>query len=212
MEAYSMNSLMIKSAMIAVALVSLVACELPGTLTANRNLNLVDKKGKVVALQAGMTYNANIEKEDDLLEIDVDVNGKKHSVHVRPAPGQTIPQDEGDMFISSAQSGQPVDMHGVMNTDYERGPEQYGQRTCYEQRPVRVCGTNQNGQYVCWTEYRQVQGYQDVRYYNLRTTRTATIDMLNPGTNNVAARFNGYSATDESVLTWQGYCRTGYPY
>lgn len=199
--------------MTAVALLTLTACELPGTLSANQNVNLVDKKGKAVALQAGMSYNASIEKEDGMLEIDIDVNGKERKIHVRPAPGQQIPQEEGTLFVTAAQSGQPVDMHGVLNTDYQQGPEQYGQRTCYEQRPVRVCATNQQGQYVCWTEYQQVQGRQDVRYYNLRTTRTGTIHMLNPGTSNVAAQFNGRSVTDESVITWQGYCHTyGYPY
>lgn len=203
-----MNSLISKSLMIATALVTLAACELPGTLTANQNLNLVDKKGKVVALQAGGSYEASIEKDDGLLEIDIEVNGKGRTLKVRPAPGQQIPQDEGTLFITAAQSGQPVDMHGVLNTDYQQGPEQYGQRTCYEQRPVRVCGTSQNGQYVCWTEYRQVQGYQDVRYYNMRTTRTGNINMLNPGTSTVAAQFNGRSVKDEQVLTWQGYCRT----
>ena len=208
-----MKSLIAKSTMIAVALVALVACELPGTLTANQSFNLVDKKGKSVSLQAGRSYEANIEKEDNVLEIDIKVNGKTRSVKVRPAPGQQVPQEEGEMFVTAAQSGQPVDMHGVLNTEYERGPEQYGQRTCYEQRPVRVCGTNQQGQYVCWTEYRQVQGYQDVRYYNMRTTRTAVIHMLNPGTHNVAAEFNGYDASNEQVMTWQGYCRIGgYPY
>jgi hypothetical protein len=208
-----MNSFIAKSLMIATSLVALVACELPGTLTANQNVNLVDKKGKVVALQAGHTYNANIEKEDELLEIDIDVDGKGRTVKVRPAPGQQIPQEEGEMFITAAQSGQPVDMHGILNTEYNQGPEQYGQRTCYDRVPIRVCGTNQNGHYVCWTEWRQVQGYEDIRYYNLQTTRTGDIHMLNPGTSNVAAKFHGRSVTNASVITWQGHCRVygGYP-
>ena len=208
MEALRMNSLISKSLMIATALVALAACNLPGTLTANQNVNLLDKKGKVVALQAGRTYNASIGEDSGLLEIKIDVDGKDRKLKVRPAPGQQIPQEEGEMFITAAQSGQPVDMHGIMNTDYERGPDQYGQRTCYEQRPVRVCGTNQQGQYVCWTEYRQVQGYQDIRYYNVRTTRTGDIHMYNPGTSKLAARFTGRSVSDEQVLTGQGYCRT----
>lgn len=209
------TSLISKSLMIATALVTLAACELPGTLTANQNVNLVDKKGKTVSLQAGGRYSASIEKEDGMLEIDIDVNGKERKIRVRPAPGQQVPQEEGELFITAAQSGQPVDMHGILNTEYDRGPEQYGRRTCYRQMPIRVCGTNQHGQYVCWTEYRNVSGDQDVRYYNLRTTRTGTIHMLNPGTSTVAAQFNGRSVNDESVITWEGHCRVyggGYPY
>lgn len=193
--------------MIATAIVTLAACEMPGTLTANQNVNLLDKKAKVVSIQAGQTYKASIEKEDDTLELDIDVNGKQRKVRFRPAIGQEIPQEEGELFISSAQSGQPVDMHGVLDTEYTQGQEQWGQRNCYERVPVRVCGKNQQGQYVCWTEYRQVQGTQDVRYYNRRTTRTGVIRLLNPGTSKVAARFDGRSVNDEQIITWQGHCR-----
>lgn len=196
-----------KFLMMITALVTLAACELPGSLTANQNVNLVDRKGNTVALKAGQTYEASIEKDDGLLEIEIEVGGNDRKIRVRPAPGQQIPQEEGELFITAAQSGQPVDMRGVLNTEYSQGQEQYGQRTCYDRVPVRFCGTNQNGQYVCWTEYREAQGYQDVRYYNLRTTRTAVINMLNPGTSRVAAQFDGYSSTDEQVITWEGYCR-----
>lgn len=199
--------------MIATALVTLSACELPGTMVAYKDVKLVDKKGNAVPLQAGMSYKANIEKEDDLLEIEVEVAGKTRKIRVKPAPGQQIPEEEGTLSISAAQSGQPVDMVGTLNTEYDQGPEQYGQRQCWERVPVRVCGTDNQGHYHCWIEYRQVAGYQDVRYHNVRTTRTGDIQMVYPGQSSLAAQFNGRSVTDQSVITWEGRCRiNGYPY
>lgn len=206
-----MKSFLTKTLMLA-ATFALTACELDGALTARQNTQLIDKKGRVLQLQAGASYSSSIEKKDGMLEIDIDINGKERKVQVRPPAGQPVPQEEGEMFVTAAQSGQPVDLHGILNTDYVRGPDQWGYRRCQEVRQVQVCGYDQHGKYVCRWENRYFYGDQEVRYYNLTTTRTGEIRLLNPGTNVEAAKFYGRSSGTQQVITYEGFCRIHGPH
>lgn len=211
-----MKNLMTRSVLAAVALFALAACDLPGSLTATQSFSLKDKKGRVVPLEAGRSYNAAISKDDGMLKIEIkNVYGNDYKVLVPPPAGQTIPEQEGEIFVSAAQSGQPVDMHGIMNTAFDRGPDQYGSQRCYEYRPVQVCQQvwvqdNHGGHYVyqCHMEQQQVPGDQEVVYHVERETRTGTIHFMQPNKSTTVGQFYGQAVSTNNVVTWQGYCRT----
>lgn len=209
------KSIMLKSVALAVASMTLMACELDGKLTANQDLVLKDKKGRALLLQAGRTYKSSIEKDGSILEIDIKLNGDEKKVRIRPAAGQSVPKQEGELFVSAAQAGQPVDFHGILNTDYSQGPERSGSQACSKQVQVEVCSevlrTRPDGttyyDEVCNWQTQTLSGQQDIEYHYLTTTTTGELRLLNPGTQVEAAKFYGQASKTEQVITWSGNCR-----
>src|SRR4051812_19647823 len=100
-----MKSLITKSCLLALTTI-LCGCNIDGVLSVKQSVNLVDKKGKPIPLQAGNNYKAEVGADDGKLVLNINIRGDEKKIKIRLPDGQKMPKHNGQISISSAQSGQ----------------------------------------------------------------------------------------------------------
>ena len=194
-----------KLIVICLSLAALTGCDMEGTLSVNQSVNLVDKKGRQVPIVAGQRYKTELGKDGDKVKFDIKIDGKDREIRLPIPRGAKFPKYNGELMITAAQSGQPVDFYGVVETKVYEGPDRRGYQNCTVQIQVRVCRPE-----GCNYEWRQVSGNQEVIYYDRTTVTSGHVSLLAPGTRTVRAQYEGSSSSTEQIVTWAGRCETPY--
>ncbi len=198
---------------LAVALIALTGCDIEGQLNVSQPLTMIEKGNKTLSLQPGI-YKADVEAGDNKIKLEVRVNGKDRKVNIRTR--QPLPRQNGDIFVSAAQSGQPFDADGSVNTTRSSSGRQHGWEGCTTYQRRWVCrdvlvGHDRNGnpifRRVCQDELVPYPGQQEVEFHVVTTTTEVDIALLAPGTNTQLAAFTGDRSTSQRVIDYRGYCR-----
>ena len=213
----SLNKNLSQLVVLCLGVAVLSGCDLTGTLAAKNQINLVDTKGRPVAIAPG-SYKTKLGKDGDhKVKFNVNVGGKEREIRFNLAPGQSMPKYVGDITIPAATSGQSVDFHGIVDTQESDGIEMGGSQTCTTTAQVRVCKqvpTTRNGQPAtieqCDFEPQTVTGNQEIRHHSHVSTTTATISLLTPGTQDEVGHFEADHSDSNDVITWTGRCITAY--
>jgi hypothetical protein len=198
---------------LAVALIALTGCDIEGQLNVSQPLTMIAKDNQQLTLQPGI-YKADVEAGDNKIKLEVRVNGKDRKVNIRTR--QQLPRQNGDIFVSAAQSGQPFDADGSVRTVQDSSGRQHGWEACTTYQRRWVCrdvlvGRDRWGNPIyrrqCADELIAVPGQQEVEFHVVTTTTQVDIALLAPGSNNQLAVFTGDRSTAQRVIDYRGYCR-----
>lgn len=208
-----------KASLLLLGLAALTGCDIEGSLNVNQSVNLVDKKGRPVPIVAGQSYKTELGKDGDKVKFNIKINGKEKEIRLSPVPGTKLPKYAGELMIPAARSGQPVDFHGVIDTQDYDGRNQRGSQSCTTTAQIRVCsqvpvpvasGAPARTEERCSFESRTVTGTQEIDYYDRTTTTSADVRLLLPNTQSVVATFSGSKSSSQKIITWSGRCETPY--
>ncbi len=98
---------------------TIVACnDLTGSLTLQRALNVVDKKGNKITLSAG-TRDAKLQYKADKREIGLKLKGAEGETQLKivvPANVE-LPRETGDVVLKGSDIGQEFDLSGRLSTE-----------------------------------------------------------------------------------------------
>ena len=205
------------------ACLGLAACgELSGTITLQRAMNVVDKKGKTQQLANG-TYRAEFEYKEDKREIKLKVKdaiqGKKDLEMKIIVPATTeIPRNNGSVVLKGNEIGQPFDLHGELNTDVSETSPTRGVESCtYTEREYvcrRVCEERigRDGKKytdchrACDYEYVTKYGQKDVEYHYVTTTVSLMADLLETQSQENVGKLNVDRTDSRQVYDYVGPC------
>ncbi len=209
----------LKAGFLLLAVAALAGCDIEGGLHVNQSATLIDKKGRQVPIQAGATYRTELGKDGDKVKFNIEINGKEREIRLSPAPGTKLPKYSGELTIPAARSGQPVDFHGVIDTQDYDGRPQRGTQSCTTTAQIRVCnqvpvpvptGAPARTEERCSFENRTVSGNQEIEFYDRQTVTSADVQLLAPNSSTVIATFTGSKSSSQRITTWQGRCETPY--
>jgi hypothetical protein len=209
----------LKAGVLLLGLTALTGCDIEGGLHVNQSATLIDKTGRQVPIVAGQTYRTELGKDGDKLKFNIEIGGKEREIRLSPPPGSKLPKYAGELTIPAARSGQPVDFHGVIDTQDYDGRPQRGTQSCTTTAQIRVCqqvavpvpaGRPPRTEERCSFENRTVSGNQEIEYFDRTTTTTADVQLLAPSSRSVVATFNGSKSSSQRITTWSGRCETPY--
>jgi hypothetical protein len=139
---------------------------------------------------------------------------KQLNIELDIPSGKSIPSN-GTFSLSSAESGQPFDLLGQVQTDVSQTQETRTQESCQITHTEQVCGLKpgQSGQgpvYACWTETFTREGIEDVQYYYRTTTENLQAQLVQSGAQ--AAHYAGSKTSTDKIYTYKGGCHERYPF
>lgn len=140
--------------------------------------------------------------------LTVKVDRTSNSATFNIPKDKNIPERTGEFVLSARESGQPVDLAAGLTTQEHDSGITRGVEQCSYTRQERVCYPVPAPVYQdCRWESRTFWGYQEVEYYIHYTDRFMRANLLEAGTQNVVAQFNGEDHDSRKVYTYQGICR-----
>lgn len=193
-----------------VLLLSLVAvgCDrVEGQLNVVNEFKLRNSKGNNHAIAIG-TYSADIRKSTFGKNIVLRLNNDKNEKFEFKIPdGANIPSN-GSFFFKSQDINQGMDLNGVVATKVTDSPTRDMFQQCSYTEPYTVCSpSGPNGQTVCQTYMRTVNGSQWIRYYDHNVDQNIHLTLLTPATSNSAAEFTGDVSYAQRIVVSQTPCR-----
>lgn len=175
-----------------------------GTIKIFHGLEWIDKD-EIVYIPAG-SYPAELEfKKKDRVELDVQLEGAEDDIRLHIPEDVHFPEYNGDIFLSSEDSGQPWDVEGEVETNTTRSDAYSARENCSYRARERIC-ERRDGRRHCWYEYVTRYGYKEVEYYNKYTRSNIGLDLIDPASQRLLANFKGYRSDSEKVYTFQGNC------
>ena len=192
-----------KTVVAAAACVLFTGC-VGGNLQVDQSITLKARKGKKVELSPGNS-KANISfkhffgKRNLILKVD----GQK-KVRFKVPKGTQFPSFEGELFLSSDQTGQDYDIYSSVNTDVFNGPIRNYARACGETRFYRQCVINEQGERTRVRKSYYLRGSQVVYAYNQTTTKYVYSELSSSG--DQVAKFNGQNTSTREIIDHADPC------
>lgn len=179
------------------------ACNgIEGELAVNSSFNLKNSDNAQVTVKEGQ-YKAVVDQVSSK-KINLKIEGYSSKFPIL-VPKNSIP-DNGDFKVSSAVSGQPVDVAGNVRTDIKDAYTRRVLQSCFYQRPVQVCMPIPNGGVTCRVDMKTFPGSQWVDYRDRTTTREIVLNILAAKSENVVADFSGRAVMSERMIINQTPC------
>jgi hypothetical protein len=217
----------------------LSACDdsFDGQINLQQPITLKMKKDAPLVLPMG-TLGARVKASGDKLKLQVNIGGKTQEVSFKAPKGTKI-KSFNDVNLPAEANGQPYNLRGSENTDYNDSEPVRSTESCsfntmvrdcgYETTP-RIChnqqscglmpdGTRQchdvpvcsggDTQYVCHDRTITHYGSQDVEYYMSYSTTTRRVDIIDPASQQVVGNFLNTSRDSNKHYLHQGQCLEG---
>ena len=193
------------AALIALSLLVVACNKLEGQLNVTSEFKLKNSKGDNHLIRVG-TYTADLDKKTLSKKIVLRLNNDNDEKFEFKIPdGAKIPSN-GTFTLKSSDIGQAVDLNGNVNTKVTRSETREEWRPCTYQEPYTVCTAGPNGQQICNTYMRTVNGYQWVRYYDEYVDQAISMG-LTPVGSTESATFTGSLSTVQRINTNETMCR-----
>lgn len=185
---------------VAVSFLAFVGCEdLPGVLVVTKDFNVL-VKGKSKTIVSGSHKTALDFKKNKVIAAVETSDGTLKIEIVVPQDSQ-IPSN-GNFELQSAQSGQPFDVLGAVQTTVTEGSDQSGYESCQRQDYDTVCD-----QHGCHVVPVIRQGSRQIGFYLRETHQKMQFDMTAVGAaKNKYANFQGEAHMTEKIVTREGPC------
>ncbi len=192
---------------LAVLSLLVVACnKLEGQLNVTSVFKLKNSSGDTKTIAVG-NYNADLDKKTLSKKIVLRLNDDRDQKFEFKIPdGAKIPSN-GAFTLKSSDIGQAVDLNGLVDTKVTRSETRNEFRSCTYQEPYTVCSpSGPNGQTICQTYMRTVNGSQWVRYYDEYVDQHINLGITPVGSTDRAAEFTGNLSTVRQVVLDQSMC------
>lgn len=135
----------------------------------------------------------------------------KQELKFRIPEGKKLPKNSGDISLKASESGQLVDVVGVVDTQYSRSDNRFGSESCSYQVPNGYDCTVVRDQHGidhqrCVQIYRTEYGRQDIEYHYDYTDKSLDLNLVDPVSGEVKASFRGTDHSSSQVVTYRGRC------
>lgn len=148
---------------------------------------------------AKLEFNSKTE-----IQIQIKINGKKKTLTLDLPKKLNIP-DNGPFSVSAQDLGQDFGAQGNTQTAVSDSQTYRGWDHCTYQRPEQVCYPVPNGGVSCHTEWRTVNGQQQVEYFDRNTKQDLAVNFVN-AQNALLSGFGGNRTSSERIYTYRGQC------
>lgn len=188
-----------KLILIAVSLFVLVGCEdMTGELKVATKFNAyVRNKLKEIPVGNHET-TLNIKKEK--ITATVKVNDEKLAVVLNVPNSVSLPEN-GPFTLTAAQSGQPFDTKGNVQTVITNSELQTGRESCQYYTDEPVCD-----QHGCTIQHVIRHGWKDTEYFEEVTDQKIQFITSDTQSGRSHSRFNGAQTTTKKKITFEGQC------
>jgi hypothetical protein len=176
-----------------------------GQLDVNLSTTLKAKSGTIVIQPGVYKSTLSIKKSSALVQVDLGANSGKENFEFKFPSNMQLPSGGGEFDLSSAQTGQPYDMHGVLRQFVEQSELKRGREGCSYQRTEYECYYDQHGHRICGYVSRTYQGWRDVEYYDVTTTDALRASLQSAG-GPATAVFSGTDSRVERRYVQVGPC------
>jgi PBP1b-binding outer membrane lipoprotein LpoB len=186
----------------------IVGCnKLEGQLNVTTDFKLKSSKGDMNTISVG-THNADLDKKSLSKKIVLRLNNNSDEKYEFKIPdGAKIPSN-GNFSLKSSEIGQAVDLNGAVDTQVTRSQTRDEFQSCTYTEPYTVCSpSGPNGQTVCQTYMRTVNGSQWVRYYDEYIDQKISMSITPVGSTTSAGEFIGTASNVQRVVVSQTGCR-----
>jgi hypothetical protein len=157
------------------------------------------------AVPAGQ-YAAELSSSSSEIEIKVTTTSKvTNKIVIKVPSGDALPDYSGSISLTAAQAAIDYDISGNINTQESEGAETAGVQSCSYPVTQTVCHTV-NGQKQCNPVTSYVTGSQNVTYHEHYTNKAISVELLEPGTSNAVATFQGGADGADTIYDYQGPC------
>lgn len=157
-----------------------------------------------VTVPAG-DYTAKLEFNSKTeIQIQMKINGKKKTLTLDLPKKLNIPNN-GPFSVSAQDLGQDFGAQGNAQTAVSDSQTYRGWDHCTYQRPEQVCYPTGNGGVTCHTEWRTVNGQQQVEYFDRNTKQDLSVSFVN-SQNALLSNFGGNRTSSERIYTYRGQC------
>ncbi|MEK6625246.1 MAG: hypothetical protein AABY86_09775 [Bdellovibrionota bacterium] len=218
-----------KKILLLLSVILLTSCveKVRGTFEAKRPLTLRGKDGSLTLTEGVHSAVLKI-KQKKSATILVEANGRKSKVRFNLPRGLRLPTNSGQVRLTSLEVGQPYDVNAAANTSVSNSGPRTSVESCSRSvvRPVcsyvtvampPVCHTDRYGRRICHTppptsrricrnEWTNVYGQRQVTYEYRGETTEFNFTLLDPSSQEVVGRFNGYDYDANRVVTGYGPC------
>lgn len=193
----------------AVCVLAVTACDktVDGVLSNTENL-IFNVKNKTATIVPGK-WASQIEfesKKEVKLHIQTPNEKKPTTISFKVPKGMTLPQENGEFQLLSAQSGQPYDVNGSVTTTHKDSSEQWGWESCTYRVERQECYYDANGRPYCRWVYYDVHGQRNVRFFVRDTKQVLGFELLN-ATAASAGTFTGTKNSTQRIYSYTGQCR-----
>ncbi|MEQ1722702.1 MAG: hypothetical protein ABL930_05970 [Pseudobdellovibrio sp.] len=138
------------------------------------------------------------------IQINLKINGKKRTLTLDLPKKLNVP-DNGTFVVSAQDLGQDFAAQGNAQTVRTDSQVYRGWDSCTYQRQEQVCYPAPNGGVTCHIEWRNVNGQQQVEYFNRDTKQDISVNFVS-AQNSLISNFSGNRASSERIYTYRGQC------
>ncbi|MCB0343261.1 MAG: hypothetical protein H6626_02335 [Pseudobdellovibrionaceae bacterium] len=195
----------------------LVSCNtISAPLVVEKAFSLRDSFGNLVKVDRGEWEATATMTRDDRFRLDIDLDSndpfppgednpdESYSFEFRVPAGNELPSENGSFYLPSAESGQPVDVSGELQTTRWRSDLRRGYEWCDYSCQEYICYGNND----CGWRWTTCRGQRYVEYYTNYMKREFQFKVLPPGKSEVTnARFEGSQTGAHNDYIHQGMCR-----
>lgn len=182
--------------------------DLKGSLQLDQNLALLRETSaadKKYSLNAGEYISTvQFDSQKHLLTLKVTDHLKNPTFKFKVPKEAQLANDQGDFFLSSEQSGQPVDLKGVYTKTISQGPTVNKLEECILSEHDVICTPRPEGS-NCFPNGNSRIGNRDVKYHLITTHNQYAVEILKDQV--LAGKYNIESETVEKKYTYRGFCR-----
>jgi hypothetical protein len=190
-----------------VILVFLSGCnDLNGQLNVSRSMKLKNSKNDEKVIAVG-TYSAELKRSTFGKKIVLKLNNDQDQKYEFKIPDGTSIPTNGTFSLASADIGQPVNLKGVVSTKVTDTTPQEVFQACTYTEPYTVCTAGPNGQQICNTYQRTMQGTQWVRYYDHYVDQNIQMSIIAVNESVASSEFLGDLSTVQRITTQLSSCR-----
>lgn len=182
------------------ALLLLAGCqELSGQLTVKQAFEVLIK-GKTTTVQVGQ-YKTNLDFKKSKIVVDIETLNNHLKLNIVIPDGMTLPTN-GSFELKSAQSQQPFDVVGEVETNVVETETQTRMESCQYQSYQNIC--NPTG---CQTVPVTRTGTHYVEFYYRNTDRKMNFSIVSLSDSKAnQADFTGAAKYSEKITTHEGQC------
>lgn len=151
------------------------------------------------------TYRAQLNLDrKDAISLTLEPKTRAKSIINLAVPAETyIPKHNGRFHLSAAQTGQPFDLAGIVETTHSVTPIVATWESCSRLLERLICHGHHRG---CVRDYIRIFGHHPVEYHHEYETKTVALDLSRRSTEHTLAHFDGSSTIASKIYDYRGYC------
>ena len=180
------------------------ACvSVPGQLNVQSEMSFIGEDGNV-HLSPGQ-YDSTL-KFKSKKELRLEIQNNNNDITFNIPRGTTLPETRGNINLSAEQTGQPYDLSGSVDTQYDRSGPYTNLESCTYVVRQQVCQRNPQGERVCHYENVTVYGRRQVQFHYEYELKSFIANFLVPDQNTNIGQFHGSYRDSRTVYDYYGPC------